>query len=85
MKITKRQLKQIIKEELQTEWNTGQETDGPFTEVMTQASYEEIIEIVKELRQDVDLLHLQRAPDPADYADMGKKLERIIDLMERGY
>tara|TARA_R100000808_G_C2153601_1_gene163968 strand:+ start:3628 stop:3894 length:267 start_codon:yes stop_codon:yes gene_type:complete len=83
MKITKSQLQKIIKEELQTEWNSGEVTDEKFQDVMTQAGYEEIIEIVEDLTQGVVELHLQANSD--DYNAMERKLERIMDLLTRGY
>ena len=47
MKITKQQLQQIIKEELQTEMDYSQEgRDERFEDVLTQSSYEEIIQLV---------------------------------------
>tara|TARA_R100000005_G_C4956153_1_gene174601 strand:- start:477 stop:695 length:219 start_codon:yes stop_codon:yes gene_type:complete len=47
MKITKQQLQQIIKEELQTEMDYSQEgRDERFEDALTQSSYEEIIQLV---------------------------------------
>ena len=85
MKITTARLKQIIKEELQTEMDYSQEgRDERFEDALTQSSYEEIIRIVDDLIQDVDVLHLQRAPDPKDYDEIGGKLRRIMDLLSGG-
>ena len=86
MKITKQQLQQIIKEELQTEMDASQEgRDERFEDVMTQASYEEIVEIVEVLLMDVNALHLSRAPDPTEFDRIERKLQRIMDLLTQGY
>ena len=86
MKITKQQLQQIIKEELQTEMDASQEgRDERFEDVMTQASYEEILEIVEVLLMDVTALHLSRAPDPTEFDRIERKLQRIMDLLTKGY
>jgi len=50
MKITKSQLQQIIKEELQTEMDYSQEgRDESFQDVMTDAGYSRLIQLVEEL------------------------------------
>jgi hypothetical protein len=50
MKITKSQLQQIIKEELQTEMDASQEgRDESFQDVMTDAGYSRLIQLVETL------------------------------------
>ncbi len=51
MKITKSQLRKIIKEEFETEWSSGEETDESFKDVMTEASYKRLKEIADTLRR----------------------------------
>ena len=70
MKITKQQLQQIIKEELQTEMDYSQEgRDERFEDVLTQSSYEEIIQLVGML--------LRKDPQ-------NETLRRIDDLLSGG-
>ena len=50
MKITKSYLQQIIKEEIQTEMDYSQEgRDESFQDVMTDAGYSRLIQLVEEL------------------------------------
>ena len=70
MKITKQQLQQIIKEELQTEMDYSQEgRDERFEDALTQSSYEEIIQLVSML--------LRKDPQ-------NEMLLRIDDLLSGG-
>jgi len=70
MRITKSQLQKIVKEEIQTEWNSGEETDESFRNVMTEPVYKRLIEIA-------DMLQTQD-PENELFLEMN-------NLLTRGY
>jgi len=87
MKITKAQLQKIIKEEIQTEWNSGEETDESFKDVLTQDSYNRIVDLTgraETLMADIanhssDDLALAKANEALPM------LEELYNLLTKGY
>ena len=82
MRITKSQLQKIVKEEIQTEWNSGEETDESFKDVMTQDSYLRVIEMLQEILEDSRERLENRAYSGVHLTE---KISDILRLLERGY
>ena len=86
MRITKTQLGKIIKEELLKEWG-GEETDESFMDVMTQDSYNRIVDLAGR----AETLMADIANHSSDDLSLAKAnealpmLEELYNLLTKGY
>ncbi len=87
VRITKSQLQKIIKEEIQTERNLVRETDESFKDVLTQDSYNRIVDLAGR----AETLMADIANHSSDDLALGKAnealpmLEELYNLLTKGY